>query len=122
VSVDPEHAARPGGAREAAERAECDRVVPAENERQPALVMRVLDQLSDTTTRGQDVAEKPNALVTHVRRLGDSGLNVPEVDALAAELLDAGRETLVTDRGGSHVHAAAARPEIEGSADHGHRA
>jgi hypothetical protein len=94
-------------------------VVPAEDERQPTLVMRILDQLRDARAGGQDVAQKANALVAHLRRLRDGGLNVPEVDAFPSELFDPGGKTLVADRRGPHVHATATGPEIEGGADHG---
>ena len=65
--------------------------------------------------------EVAHPLVADRRRLGDGGLDVAEVDALAAELLDPRLEARVPDRRRTHVHAAAPGPEVEGGADDGDR-
>jgi len=54
-------------------------------------------------------------------RLGDRRLHVAEVDHRPPEPLQAVAEAGVADRGGPHVDAAAARAEVEWSADDGDR-
>ena len=101
------------------ERAERDRVVAAEDERQRPAAGRIRDELGQPVAEVEDLREVTRVLVTHVRRLHDRRDDVARVVDLDAEFL---RELLVearvADRGRPHVDAAPARAEIERSADH----
>ena len=121
VCVEPEDRARAVDARQPADAPERNRVVSAENERERSVADGVFDEAGDLGARFLDRLEEADALAADLRGLGDRGGDVAEVDVLASQSLDALLEPCVADRGGSHVDAAAARPEVEGGADHGDR-
>ena len=117
MCVDPEDtsdAACPG---EAAERAERDRVVAAEDERQRVLIEREADEPCDPAAGRLDLGEVARALVGVLGRLEHGRLDVAPVEHVVAELAQPVVETGVADRGRPHVDAAASRPEIERGAD-----
>ena len=120
MGVDPEDAAGPAPRREAAERAERDRVVAAEHERQAALLDRAGDERGDLLAGGDDLGQE-----AHARR-------PPTVDASATavwtlpqsetERPSAGQPRLeprVADRRRPHVDTAPAGAEVERRADDG---
>jgi hypothetical protein len=118
VGIHPEHAADLRAAGQAPERPEGDRVVAAEDERQPTLGLRAGNSVGDAVARAEDLGEVARALVSDGSGLGDRRLHVAEIGAIAAELLDPRLQPGVPDRRGTHVHAASARTEIEGRPDH----
>jgi len=118
VSVEPEHAALPGCAREPAERPQRDRVVAAQDERHETFVDRLRHELRDPLTGLLDLRKEPDTLVADGARLGNSRHDVTPVDTAPPELLDPRLEPRVADRRGAHVDAAAARAEVEWGTDH----
>ena len=81
---------RPRG--EPAERAERDRVVAAEDERQPAPRRCAVATRSATRPQAARISSQvPRPLVADRRRLGHRRLDVAEVDAVAAELARSAR-------------------------------
>ena len=67
------------------------------------------DARRDLAARAHDRAEVAGLRVADLGRLGDAGLDVAPVDALAAEAGDPLLQPRVADRRGPHVDAAAAR-------------
>ena len=117
VRVDPEHAADAVGPREAAERADRDRVVAAEDERQGALLERQADESRHAVARGLDLGQVPRRASASSVASG-TGLHVAPVEHLAAEAAKTLLDACVPDRGGTHVDAAASGAEVECGADH----
>ena len=118
VRVEPEHTARPVRGREASERAERGRVVPAKYKRELPFLQRAADHAGDALAGLLDRAEETRALVPLVGRLGDRHRHVAVVDHLAPERAEPLGETGVADRGRAHVDATAARTEVERRTDH----
>src|SRR5581483_6806323 len=79
----------------------------------------VVDERRDAPARPLDRVEVAGAGVADLRRLRERCVDVAPVDARPPEPLDPLLETGVADRGGPHVHAAAAGAEVEPRADHG---
>ncbi len=104
--------------RHPAERAERDRVVAAEDERQRAFARGASHFRGDPLARPPDFREEPRALAPGRNGLGESGGDVAEIRHLEAERLDPWAEIGVPDRGRAHVDAAPAGAEIERRADH----
>ena len=121
VRVDPQHSARAVHVRHPAERADRDRVVATQHERHEPAATRVPDERCDALARAHDRLEVARPRIPDLRRLGKARVHVAPVDAVAAETRDPLLKACVPDRGGTHVDAAAARAEVEPSADHGHR-
>ncbi len=122
MRVDPQNASRAAVcAREAAEGAQGDGVIAAEDERLVAVRDRPLHEPGDPLGGHLDLRQEPHALVTHVGGLGDRGFDVSEVDHLAAEFLESSPQPRIADRRWAHVDAAPILPEVERSADHCHR-
>ena len=117
VRVDPENAPRAVHRREPSERAQRDRVIPAEHERHRAASSHLGDASSDQLTRVVDLGEEARAFVPESGRLGDRGLDVPLVVHRVAEADESLLETRVPDRRGPHVDAASSLPEVERRAD-----
>ena len=108
--------------RHAAERADRDRVVAAEHERDRPAAARVLDQRRDALARALDRLEVARPRIADLGRLGQAHVHVAPVDALDAEARDPLLQPRVPDRARPHVDAAPAGTEVEPGADHGHRA
>ena len=70
--------------------------------------------------RRRDLGQVLGVDVQELERLELRRRDVAEVAHLAAELLEALREAAVADRGGPHVDAAAALPEVDRRADDVH--
>ena len=119
VGVDPEHAAGPVRAGEAAERPDRNGVVAAEHERMQTLLDRARNEVRNPLAGLLDRRQEANALAAHLRRLGNCTLDVPPVEHRPPQPLDASSQAGVADRGGSHVDAAPARPEVETRTDQG---
>src|SRR5262249_1132244 len=118
VCVDPEHRAGAVRTRETTERADRDRVVAAEDERQVAALACFRDERRDAPARALDRLEVARPRVADLGRLREAGTDVAPVDADTAELLDSLLEPRVPDRRGAHVAPAPAGPQIEAGADH----
>ena len=102
------------------ERAERDRVVAAEDERQGAAADRRLDERGDAVAQVEDLGEVARPVVAHRGLLGHRRLDVAEIlDVDPERVLEVTAEPGVADRGRPHVHAAAAGPEVERGADDG---
>jgi CheY-like chemotaxis protein len=117
VRVQPEHAARPAGSCQPAERAQRDRMVAAEYKRHVAAFHRAGDELGDPLIRLLDLRQEPQPLVADRARLCDSGRDVAPVLDTPPEPLDASVEARVADRGGAHVDASPTGAQIERGAD-----
>ena len=121
MGVDPDDAARLAGrCAQPRERAERDRVVAAQHERQRPLRDDVPDERRERGARLEDLGEEARALVADRERLGLGHDEVAPVDDAAAERRQPLLETGVADRGRSHVHAASTLSEVERRADDGH--
>jgi hypothetical protein len=105
------HGAAPRG--EPAERAERDRVVVAEDDRDPVVVERRADELGDPFARRSDRRQEARARVVLGRRLRDGGGDVPAIHAVHAERGEPLLEPRVLDRRGTHVDAPPAGSQVE---------
>ena len=121
VGVDPDHAAGlAGGPPQARERAQGNRVVPAQHEGQGFLGDDVRDEPREARAGVEDLGEKPRPFVADGERLGLAGREVAPVDHRAPERPKALLEPGVADRGGAHVDAAPSLAEVERRADDRH--
>ena len=118
VGVDVENAARPVHRGQRPQRAERDRVVAAEHEREGALLQRLVHEPGDLLADRLHLGQKARMLVTQTGRLDDRGRDVAPVVDLEPHLRQTPVESRVADRGGAHVDAAAAGTEVERRADH----
>ena len=119
VGVDPEHSARAVNGGHATERAERNRVVATEHQRQRAPRRRLGHARGDELARVVDLREKARPLVTESGRLGDGRLDVSLVAHDITKTHEALLETCVPDRGRPHVDTAAALAQVERCADDG---
>ena len=106
--------------RETAERADRDRVVAPEDERQGAVRHRGRDEPRNPLARSDDLRKKARVLRAHLGRLGDGRLDVSPVFARPAEASDPVVEPRIADSGRAHVDATPARAEVERRSDYGH--
>src|SRR5438034_7430104 len=119
VRVEPEDAARAVDAAQAPERAQRDRVVAAEDDRDRPAPGRLRDEVGDVTAGFLDLGQEPRVLVTGLDRLGDRRADVAPVVVGVAEALDPPVEPGIAGCRWPHVDAAPARAEIESGADDG---
>jgi hypothetical protein len=119
VRIDPEHAPAAVNRGKAPERAECDRVVAAEDEGQrPG--GRLLDHLRRyARTRLFDLGEEACSLVVHGRGLGHGRLDVAVVPNHMSETDESLLQPGVANRRRPHVDAAAPLTEVERCTDDG---
>ena len=120
VGVDPEHPADAARACQPAERAEGDRVVAAEHERERVLLQREPDEPRDASTRCLDLRQVARRRVRVLRRLLHRRLDVPPIEYVVADPAEPVVETRVANRGRAHVDAAATGPEVESGTDDRH--
>ena len=107
------------GARKAAERADGDGVVAADDERDPAGARCRLDLPGELLAGPLDGIPVTGRRVAHVEGLHHDGADVAAVVELVPERLDALGELCIADSRRAHVDSAPARPEVEGGADDG---
>ena len=88
-------------------------MVPAEHERKRAALRRRPHLLGDSLAGLADLGEEAGFLVPGVHRLADARVDVAPVLRRDPELDEALAQPGVSNRGRAHVHAAAARAEVE---------
>jgi hypothetical protein len=78
-------------------------VVPAEDQGKASVGARGGDEIGDSLAGREDLAQVSDPLVADARGLRNRRLDVPEIDALAAQQPDPRLELRVPDRGRTHV-------------------
>ena len=122
MGVEPDDAARRAvGVRKAAERADGDCMVAADDERDPPGARGRLDLACELLARPLDRIPVAGRRVAHVERLHHAGTDVAPVVQLVPQRLDPLSELCVAHGRRAHVDSAPARTEVEGGADDGDR-
>ena len=121
MRVDPDDATRPVRGGHACERAERDRVIAAQNERDLSAQPRLFDELRDAVAERENLRQEARAPIVYRKRLRDRRLDVAEIVRHDAERRSKMlRELGVANRRRPHVDATATGAEIERGADQGH--
>jgi hypothetical protein len=97
-------------------------VIAAEEKRNEAVTASALDLRGDPPARLEDLVDESGALGATRTGLRKGGLDVPAVLDVETGRFESVAEPCVPDRGRPHVHAAAARAEVQSSSDDRHAA
>ena len=119
VRVDPDGAAGAVDLTQACERSQGDRVVTTQHDRNEIVPRRARNELGDPLRGFLDLGQKAGALVPGLRCLRHRSLDVSQIHVLVPQLVEAGSQTGIPDRGRTHVNATATGPQVEIRADDG---
>ena len=117
MRIDPEHPARTAHGGEAAERAERDRVISAQDEGKRTTIGGRRDARRDPLAGLTNLGQETNVLVPESHRFLDDRLDVPLVVNRVPQAREPVLEARVAQGGRAHVDAATALPEVERGAD-----
>ena len=119
MRVDPERSARAMCACHPSERAERDRVITPEHERQVTLPDSTVDMAGNALAHRTNLREESCAFVTRLCCFGSRGLDIAEIDRLVTDLLQPRIQTGIANGRRSHVNTAPPGAEVERRTDYG---